>query len=76
MSSYGPGGAMGKTIAKEAYELYEMLGQNSQENNTKHVGMHEINLKTELLMQMNNLTRQFGALMKHLGSISKEMVAQ
>ena len=54
------GGAMGEKTAQETYELYEMLGANSQQKSVrgKARGMYEVNSNTELAIQVTELAKQ------------------
>src|SRR5262249_49329199 len=68
------GGAMWEKSPEETYELYEMLGANSQQKSlrSQRAGVHEINSHNELVMQVADLTKQI-QLLVNKGSPSQEV---
>lgn len=58
------GGVMGQKIAQQTYELYEMLGANSQQKSVrdKHSSIYEISPNNDLAMQVADITKQIKTL--------------
>lgn len=58
------GGAMGEKTAEETFNLFEMLGANSQQKSSRvrRAGVHEIDSNTEIQIQLAQLTKQVALL--------------
>ena len=60
------GGAMEEKTAEETMELYEMLGANSQQKNTKgrRGVVNEVQMNNDMAEQLIVVTRQVSSLIK------------